>query len=115
MVDLPAAGRHVGRKMYTVYALRSKIKNWIYVGFTNSLERRVKQHNSGQVRSSKAFKPFDLLFVEKCKTRGEARKLEKYYKHGQGKDKLKSLINMQAGVVELVDTSDSKSDAGYSV
>lgn len=98
--------------MYTVYALSSKIKPWIYVGMTSNLAKRFGQHNSGKVKSTKAFKPYELIFVKRFPTRVLAREAEKFYKQGRGKDKLKQLY---AGVVELVDTSDSKSDAGYTV
>jgi hypothetical protein len=33
--------------MYTVYAISSKIRNYIYIGMTADLEARLKRHNSG--------------------------------------------------------------------
>lgn len=77
--------------MYFVYAISSSKKDWIYVGFTNNLERRLKQHNSGQVKSTKAYRPFTLLFTEECESRIEARQKEKHYKSGVGKAFLKNL------------------------
>lgn len=77
--------------MYTVYAIKSKIKNWIYVGFTNDLEERIRRHNSGTERSTKPYRPYDLIYQEKVENRKEARKREKYFKSGVGKEFLKSL------------------------
>lgn len=77
--------------MYIVYALKSNIKNYIYVGMTNNLERRFGQHNNGQVQSTKHYLPFNIIFKEFFKTRAEARIKEKYFKSGCGKEFLKSL------------------------
>ncbi len=33
--------------MYTVYAIKSTIKEWIYIGMTSNIEKRLMQHNSG--------------------------------------------------------------------
>ena len=75
--------------MYFVYALSSSERNYIYVGLTNSVERRFSEHNSGKNKTTKPYLPFRIIFVEKCENRIEARKLEKYYKSGVGKEKLK--------------------------
>ena len=70
---------------YFVYILKSKQKNWHYIGMTNNVEKRVILHNKGWVKSTKAFAPFDLLLVEEFPTRNLARMREKYYKTGFGK------------------------------
>ena len=77
--------------MYTVYAIQSINRKYIYVGLTGNLEERLKCHNSGQNKTTKPYKPFRLIFTEECSTRIEARKREKYYKSGIGKEYLKQL------------------------
>jgi putative endonuclease len=77
--------------MYYVYAIKSLVKNYIYVGMTNDIERRVLEHNSGENKSTKAYKPFILIHKEQFETRIEARKREKYLKSGIGKEFLKSI------------------------
>jgi len=77
--------------MYYVYAIKSLSKNYIYVGMTNNIERRLKEHNNGENRSTKAFKPFVLIMKEEFETRVEARRSEKYLKSGIGKEFLKSI------------------------
>ncbi|WP_367389978.1 GIY-YIG nuclease family protein [Lewinella sp. LCG006] len=33
--------------MYFVYALKSHDRNYIYVGLTNNIDRRINEHNAG--------------------------------------------------------------------
>jgi putative endonuclease len=74
---------------YTVYAIKSLIDSRIYVGLTENLERRLEEHNKGRTRSTKGYRPWKLIYKEEVKTRISARKLEKYYKSGCGKEILK--------------------------
>jgi len=75
--------------MFTVYAIKSGLDGRIYVGFTDCLERRLKEHNSGKTKSTKGFVPWKLIFTENCEKREFARIREKYYKSGCGKEYLK--------------------------
>lgn len=79
--------------MYFVYALSSINRRYIYVGLTSNLERRIEEHNSGKNKTTKPYKPFRLIYSEKCVDRPTARKREKYLKSGIGKEFLKSLLN----------------------
>ena len=72
--------------MYFVYILQSENSNWFYKGITDNLERRLKQHFQGQVKSTKQFLPLKLVHAEICLDRIEARKLEKYFKSGYGRE-----------------------------
>jgi len=88
------AGRHARlyiKNMYYVYVIDSIRKKYIYVGITNNIERRVSQHNKGQSRTTKPYKPFRLIYQEGLATRKEARKTEKYLKSGCGKEFLRQL------------------------
>ena len=78
--------------MFYVYAISSKVKNYIYVGLTNNFERRLDEHNSGQNKTTRPYKPYKLILVEKFETRLEARLREKYLKSGIGKEFLKRII-----------------------
>jgi putative endonuclease len=76
--------------MFYVYALSSLERNYIYVGLTDSIERRFFEHNSGKNKTTKPYRPFKLIYFEECNTRIEARIREKYFKSGVGKEKLKA-------------------------
>ena len=77
--------------MYFVYAIKSQIKKYIYVGLTNNYERRIDQHQQGEEKTTGPYRPFTTILIEKYPTRIEARKREKYLKSGIGKEFLKTL------------------------
>ena len=81
----------------TVYAIKSLSRNYIYVGLTENLSRRLKQHNSGQNKTTKPYLPFKLIYKETTIDRISARKREKYLKSGIGKEYLKGLVEDSYG------------------
>ncbi|WP_200975132.1 GIY-YIG nuclease family protein [Echinicola sp. 20G] len=71
--------------MYTVYAISSEKRNYIYVGLTANLEDRLHRHNLGYERTTKPYRPFRLIYKKIFTTRLEARDHEKYLKGTSGK------------------------------
>lgn len=78
--------------MYIVYVLQSQNDGRLYKGFTDNLERRINEHNSGKTKSTKAFLPWKLVYQEAVSNREKARKREKYLKSGIGGDFLKTIL-----------------------
>ena len=77
---LPAqAGLMVGQMWY-VYLLKSKSERWYYVGSTNRLQDRFTEHNKGFVKSTKHYRPFDLVFTKKFELEKDARNYERKIK-----------------------------------
>ncbi len=74
------AGRSNSRKMWYVYILKSEYKQWYYVGSTNNLERRLKEHNSKKVFSTKSYAPLKLVWNKEFQNEIEARKYERMLK-----------------------------------
>jgi len=63
--------------MWYVYVFQSKKKlNWFYKGSTSDLVRRFKQHNGGEVQSTKAYRPLKLVYYEAHVSEKMARKRE---------------------------------------
>ena len=60
--------------MFYIYILKSSKDNRTYVGYTDNLERRLSEHNSGQSKATKYRRPFELIFSEQFKTSTEAKK-----------------------------------------
>ena len=82
--------------MYVVYVLKSEKDGKLYYGFSNNFERRLEEHNSKQVRSTKNRAPFKLVYKESAENLEEARKKEKYFKSGFGRKYVKNQINKLA-------------------
>jgi putative endonuclease len=59
-----------------VYILKSKKDGNLYIGSTNDLRKRLKEHNSGIVYSTKLRRPFELIYYEASKSEKDARKRE---------------------------------------
>ncbi len=59
---------------------------------TSNLHLRLEQHNSGKNKSTKGFLPWSMVYHEVFETRLEARKREKYFKSGIGRQYLKNLL-----------------------
>jgi len=77
---------------YYTYVLKSKVDNNLYVGFTDDLRGRVKEHNTGNVEATKDRRPFDLIYYEACLSKQRALEREKYLKTGFGRRYLISRI-----------------------
>jgi len=76
--------------MFYTYAIKSHHRNYIYVGLTDNFERRFNEHQEGKNKTTRPYRPFTLIYIEKHDTRVTARKREKYLKSGIGKEFLKS-------------------------
>ncbi|OGM23750.1 hypothetical protein A2627_05180 [Candidatus Woesebacteria bacterium RIFCSPHIGHO2_01_FULL_39_28] len=63
---------------YTVYILRTS-SNTLYIGQTNNLEKRLKEHQNKKTKSAKYmryFSSFKLVYSERYKTRKETMQRE---------------------------------------
>ncbi len=62
--------------MFYVYVIRSKVKEYRYIGYTSDLRERLEQHNAGKNRSTKSYVPYELIYYEAYDSDGKARKRE---------------------------------------
>ncbi len=83
--------------MYYVYLLLSEKGRSFYTGSTSDLKKRFKEHNAGQVKSTRKRSPFKLIYYEACLNEADARRQERYLKSGMGK---KYLINRLKSYLE---------------
>jgi predicted GIY-YIG superfamily endonuclease len=66
---------------YCVYILQTKIDpDRFYTGFTENIENRLKDHNSGKDTHTSKYKPWDLIAYHAFKDRSKALSFEKYLK-----------------------------------
>jgi putative endonuclease len=68
--------------------------NDLYIGSTQNVSIRVGKHNQGQVRSTKAYRPWKLLGYESFDSRSAAVKQEHFLKNHQQKEVLKKKYEM---------------------
>ena len=65
----------------------------IYIGSTNDLHKRLREHNNGKSRSTKRYIPWELVYYEAYISEVDAREREKKLKHhGKGLAELKKRI-----------------------
>jgi len=78
--------------VFYVYVLKSIKDKKNYTGFTKNLKFRFKQHQDGNVESTKGRRPFELIYYEACINMDDATKREKYLKTIYGKKYLKGRL-----------------------
>jgi len=81
-------GRPDGRarfKKYHVYVLWFVRDETKYIGYTEDLGRRIRQHLSGQGRYTSHKGRFKLIYVESYRLKKEAKQREKYLKSRSGR------------------------------
>jgi putative endonuclease len=70
--------------MHYVYILKSQKDNSLYIGSTENVKNRLKEHNRGESTYSKTKKPFSLVWFCIFPNKQKALAFEKYLKHGSG-------------------------------
>ena len=78
--------------MYYVYVLHSTEHDRLYLGSSAKPEERLKSHNAGRVKSTKAYKPWKRVLLEELSDRNTAEERERYHKSGWGRRWLKEQI-----------------------
>ena len=77
---------------FFVYLIWSDKSKRSYVGQTQDIENRLKRHKSGLVRSTKAYRPWKLIFKEEFRDRAEAMKKELWLKSPGGRKWISGFI-----------------------
>ena len=103
-----------------LYILKSLKDENLYVGTTTDLDKRIKKHNNGLVRSTKTRRPLGLVYKEYFDTLSEARKKEWELKYTPWGGKLKKELvsrpaessNGRTPAFEAVNLGSSPSSAG---
>jgi len=75
-----------------VYLLLSLKDGRFYTGWTNDLKRRLHEHVSGNVKSTRNRRPLQIIYYEACMNEKDAQQREKYLKSGMGKRYLKNRL-----------------------
>jgi len=79
--------------MYYVYILQSEVDGTLYTGQTNNLTDRLKRHNQGLIKATKAKRPYRLGYYEIYGSRSEAMFREWQLKKQYNTQRKKKLID----------------------
>ena len=80
---------------YSIYWLIDEKGAKTYVGFSGNLEKRLQEHATKKVKSTKNFGAFKCIILEKKPTESEAKKRERYWKSSAGRKKLKAIYSSE--------------------
>lgn len=64
----------------------------LYTGYTSKFELRVRQHEKGEVVSTRNKRPVWLIYFEACLSKKDALAREKYLKSTYGKQRLRKRL-----------------------
>ncbi|MDD5010942.1 MAG: GIY-YIG nuclease family protein [Phycisphaerae bacterium] len=79
-------------KNYYVYVLQSEKDRSFYIGLTSDIQKRLKEHTSGEVSTTKSRRPLKLVYWEGCLNQKDAARREKYLKTTWGKRYIKNRL-----------------------
>ncbi len=77
--------------MHYVYVLISLKDRKFYIGYSEDVSRREKDHNSGKNLSTKSRRPLKMFYYEAHFSKQDAMKRERYFKTARGKTTLKQI------------------------
>lgn len=75
--------------MFYAYVLKSSVSNRHYYGHSKDLKSRLNSHNQGKVRSTKAYRPWVIIYFEEFETKSQAYQREMFFKSIEGYNFLK--------------------------
>lgn len=78
--------------MFYVYVLRSESDFGFYIGYSNNLRARFKQHVEGESAATSHRGPWILIYYEAYLNQADALGREKYLKSGAGRKFLKAQL-----------------------
>ena len=67
-------------KKYYLYILKSQKDGTFYVGYTDNVTKRLKEHNRGKSRYTNGHKPYEVVYTEEYESKIEAKNREMYIK-----------------------------------
>ncbi len=86
--------------MYFVYILESLNTGRIYIGMTENIEQRIKEHNAGRVSSTKGYRSYSVIYTEEYPDKTSARKREiQIKKSGVTRREIKMRFGLKNGSI----------------
>jgi len=67
-------------------------KYFIYIGYSEDLKQRFKEHNDGRSKSTKPYLPLELIHYEAYRNKKDAKRREQYLKTNRGRTTLITML-----------------------
>ena len=80
--------------MYKVYIIYSKSIDKYYVGYTNEIDRRIKEHNRVKGKFTDRGIPWEIVYTENFDDKNDAIKREAEIKAKKSRKYIESLISI---------------------
>jgi putative endonuclease len=78
--------------MWIFYVLRSEASRRYYIGHTCDLERRIREHNSGQTKSTRGRGPWKVAYTEAFAEKSDALARELQVKSWKSRRTIEQMI-----------------------
>ncbi len=82
--------------MHYLYILESEVNGRYYIGITSDVKKRLRQHNTGKTKSTKAYIPWNLMCKVQFPTRQEAARIERKLKNSKSRRVIEKYIDQRA-------------------
>ena len=82
------------RFMFYVYILESVPSGRFYIGYSENPDRRLVEHNSGKVKSTRPYRPWKKIYAEQYLTEIEAIRREREIKSKKSRQYILELIGL---------------------
>jgi putative endonuclease len=84
--------RWYATRMYYVYILQSQKDYGLYIGYTNNLKERIKEHQDGKSFATKGRCPVKLIHYQGFISQKDALETEKYLKITRGWERIHRML-----------------------
>lgn len=78
--------------MFSTYILQSEQNGRYYIGQTDNIVKRLRQHNSGDSFSTRPYMPWTLVYEKRFTERIEAVQFERFIKKQKSRKFIEKLI-----------------------
>ncbi|PIR88042.1 MAG: endonuclease [Candidatus Harrisonbacteria bacterium CG10_big_fil_rev_8_21_14_0_10_45_28] len=78
--------------MYDVYILKSEKNGKFYIGYSENITKRLRQHNRGENKSTKSGIPWKIIYIEQCENKRSSWLRERQIKSYKGGAAFKKLL-----------------------
>ena len=79
-------------EQWFVYVIQSLKDGSLYTGMSQNPENRLLEHNNKKSTYTSSRVPWEIIYIEECADRLEARKREKYFKSSAGRRFIKKIL-----------------------